>query len=231
MERKNVTLAIPSHCNRKHLLSQGRSQPWWQSKRMAWLTATYNPVYLSAWRANVDMHYIVSRWRVIGLCVKYVTKIEPRSQSLREIFTTIVCSLNNGNNAVQKLLINGVGERYYSTQEMCSNCRCLKPHVTSLFSILMDLMQLKIVWRNNSAPLLHQLSTVTWDIPALRRSVTWHSYTLLGITECPRHLGLILRIEARESLWLQDCRLYCSPYLTMNSIITVRWCSIRIFTD
>ena len=77
---------------------------------------------LSAWRANIDMQYIVSRHRVIEYCTKYVTKSEPRSQSLKEVFITIICSLKEGNHslkAVQKLLINSVGERDYSAQETC----------------------------------------------------------------------------------------------------------------
>ena len=72
---------------------------------------------LSAWRANVDMQYMVSRRRVIEYCTKYVTKSEPHSQSLKEIFTTIVRS--NSLKAVQKLLVNSVGERDYSTQGTC----------------------------------------------------------------------------------------------------------------
>ena len=83
---------------------------------------SFNPVQLSAWRANVDMQYIVSRQRVLQYCTKYVTKSEPRSQSLKEIFTTIVRSLREGNSslkAVQNLLINTVGERDYSAQETC----------------------------------------------------------------------------------------------------------------
>ena len=83
---------------------------------------SFNPVQLSAWRANVDMQYIVSRQRVLQYCTKYVTKSEPRSQSLKEIFTTIVRSLREGNSslkAVQKLLISTVGERDYSAQETC----------------------------------------------------------------------------------------------------------------
>ena len=83
---------------------------------------SFNPVQLSAWRANVDIQYIVSRQRVLQYCTKYVTKSEPRSRSLKEIFTTIVRGLREGNtslNAVQKLLINTVGERDYSAQETC----------------------------------------------------------------------------------------------------------------
>ena len=62
------------------------------------------------------------RRRVIEYCTKYVTKSEPRSQSLKEVFTSIVHSLKEGNKslkAVQKLLINSVGERDYSAQETC----------------------------------------------------------------------------------------------------------------
>lgn len=83
---------------------------------------SFNAIQLSAWHANVDMQYIVSRRKVIEYCTKYVTKSEPRSQSLKEIFTTIVRSLKDGNTslkAVQKLLIKCVGERDYSAQETC----------------------------------------------------------------------------------------------------------------
>lgn len=53
---------------------------------------------------------------------KYVTKSEPRSQSLKDAFANIVCSLSDGNwslKAVQKLLTNCVGERDYSAEETC----------------------------------------------------------------------------------------------------------------
>ena len=66
---------------------------------------SFNPVQLSAWCANVDMQYIVSRRRVIEYCTKYVTKSEPLSQSLREVYSTIVHGLQEGSHslkAVQK---------------------------------------------------------------------------------------------------------------------------------
>ena len=77
---------------------------------------SFNPVQLSAWHANVDMQYIVSRRRVIDYCTK------PRSESLKDTFTKIVRSLKDGNRslkAVQKLLIHTVGDRDYSAQETC----------------------------------------------------------------------------------------------------------------
>ena len=83
---------------------------------------SFNPVQLSSWRANVDMQYCVSRHKVVEYCAKYATKCEPRSQPLKEIFTTIMRSLKEDDTslkAVQKLLINSVGERDYSAQETC----------------------------------------------------------------------------------------------------------------
>ena len=68
------------------------------------------------------MQYCLSRHRVFEYCTKYATKCEPRSQPLKEVFTNIVRSLKDDNTslkAVQKLLINSVGERDYSTQETC----------------------------------------------------------------------------------------------------------------
>ena len=82
----------------------------------------FNPVQLSAWCANVDIQYCVSHHRVIEYSVKYATKCELRSQPLKEIFSTIVWSLKDDSTslkAVQKLLINSVGERDYSAQETC----------------------------------------------------------------------------------------------------------------
>jgi hypothetical protein len=92
------------------------------TKRNDGLVNSFNPVQLSAWRANVDMQYCVSRQKVIEYCVKYATKSEPHSQPLKEVFSTIVRSLSEDNSslkAVQKLLINSVGERDYSAQETC----------------------------------------------------------------------------------------------------------------
>ena len=86
------------------------------------LVNSFNPVQLSAWRANVDMQYCVSRRKVIEYCAKYATKSEPRSEPLKEVFATIVRSLKEDSSslkAVQKLLINSVGERDFSAQETC----------------------------------------------------------------------------------------------------------------
>ncbi len=103
------------------LVTEG-GEPLVLTTRNDGLVNSYNPVQLSAWRANVDMQYCVSRHKVIEYCAKYATKCEPRSQTLKEVFTTIVRSLKDDSTslkAVQKLLINSVGERDYSAQETC----------------------------------------------------------------------------------------------------------------
>lgn len=76
------------------------------------LINSLNPIQLSAWRTNVDKQYIVS----LQYCTKYVNKIEPQSQSLKGIYTSIIRSLQEGNTslkAVQKLLTNIVEERLF----------------------------------------------------------------------------------------------------------------------
>ena len=68
------------------------------------------------------MQYCVSHRKVIVYCAKYATKSEPQSQPLKEIFATIVRSLNEDSSslkAIQKLLINSISERDFSAQETC----------------------------------------------------------------------------------------------------------------
>jgi len=98
---------------RTAIVVEDDAEPMLLTARNDGMVNSFNPVKLSAWRANVDMQYIVSRRKVIEYCTKYVTKSEPCSQSLKELFTTIVRSLKEGNNSLkaeQKLLINTVGE-------------------------------------------------------------------------------------------------------------------------
>ena len=54
---------------------------------------------------------------MISYCVKYVTKCEPRSQSLKNVYAMIVRGLKEDDGAlkaVQKLLISTTAERGYS---------------------------------------------------------------------------------------------------------------------
>ena len=104
---------------------------------------SFNPIQLSAWRANVDMQFIVSRHKVVQYCTKYVTKSEPRSQSLKDTFANITRTLKEGDRtvkAVQKLLINTVGERDYSAQETCHLLLQLLMYKASRSFITLSLM-------------------------------------------------------------------------------------------
>ena len=121
------------------------------------LINSFNPVQLSAWCANVDLQHCVSRHIVIEYCAKYVTKCEPRSKPLKEIYSSIVRVLNEGDKslkAVQKLLINSVGERDYSAQETCHLllqlpwCAtfCYSCHGTMLLESLLSLALMVPAW-------------------------------------------------------------------------------------
>jgi len=86
------------------------------------LVNSYNPIQLSACRGNVDMQYCVSKRKVIEYITKYATKCEPRSETMKEVYTNIVRHLNDNSTAlhlIQKLLISTVGERDISAQETC----------------------------------------------------------------------------------------------------------------
>ncbi len=103
-------------------ISFDNNEPTLLTARNDGLLNSFNPVQLSSWRANVDIQYCVSRHKVVEYCTKYATKCEPRSQSLKDLYTHIVRGLRDDNRslkAIQKLLINTVGERDYSAQETC----------------------------------------------------------------------------------------------------------------
>lgn len=74
------------------LFEENNSEPTVLTRRNDGTVNSYNPLQLSAWRANVDMQMITSRRKVVEYCSKYVTKSEPRSQTLKEVFTAIVHS-------------------------------------------------------------------------------------------------------------------------------------------
>ena len=77
------------------------------------------------------MQYCVSRGKVIEYVTKYATKSEPRSLPLREVYANIVRSLKDDSSplkAVQKLLINSMGERDYSAQPLANATTCTSDH-------------------------------------------------------------------------------------------------------
>ena len=95
------------------------STPTLLTQRNDCLLNSYNPVQLSAWRANVDMQYIVSRNRVLNYIAKFAAKSEPRSKGLKAVYGNTQKSDGNSLKMVQKLMISSVGERDYSLQETC----------------------------------------------------------------------------------------------------------------
>ena len=100
----------------------GNHNPTLITARNDGLVNSHNPIQLSAWRGNVDMQYCVCKHKVIEYITKYATKCEPRSETMKEVFTNIVQNLKDDSSAlqvVQKLLINSVGERDLSAQETC----------------------------------------------------------------------------------------------------------------
>lgn len=104
------------------ITNEDNNEPTLITARNDGLINSHNPIQLSAWRGNVDMQYYVSKHRVIEYIAKYATKCEPRSATMKEVYTKIAQTLKDDSTAlqlVQKLLINSVGERDISAQEIC----------------------------------------------------------------------------------------------------------------
>ena len=83
---------------------------------------SHNRFQLEGWRANVDMQVIVSPYAVGEYIVKYATKSEPQSTTLKDTFKMITESMftdDPARKAVSKFLMKTVGERDYSAQETC----------------------------------------------------------------------------------------------------------------
>ena len=94
------------------------STPTLLTQRNDCLLNSYNPMQLSAWHANVDMQYIVSRNRVLNYIAKYAAKSEPQSKGLKAVYGNVLKTLKSDDSSlkmVQKLMISSVGERDYST--------------------------------------------------------------------------------------------------------------------
>ena len=130
-----------------------------QTTRNDPLINSFNCIQLSGWRANVDMQYCVSRQKVIAYCAKYVTKCEHRSQSLKDVYATIVRELRDDDKslkAVQKLLISTTAEQ---AQETCHLLLMLPMYMASLTVILSldGSRQVRNNWRKASLQLQHQL--------------------------------------------------------------------------
>ena len=104
------------------IVADEKGEPMVLTARNDSLLNSYNPVQLSAWRANVDMQYVVSRQKVINYVAKYATKSENRSKTLKEVFSNVMKTVKDDGTAlkvVQKLMVSSVAERNLSAQETC----------------------------------------------------------------------------------------------------------------
>ena len=87
----------------------------------------YNLVQLSAWRANVDLQYVVSRQKVTKYVATYATKSEPRSKALQDVYRSIMTTINDDGTplkVVQKLLTSTVGERDFPLRKLAIFSSC-----------------------------------------------------------------------------------------------------------
>ena len=190
-------------------------QPTLLTARNDGLLNSYNLIQLSGWRANVDMQYIVSRQKVVDYCTKYVTKSEPRSQTLKDVFTKIVRGLKDGSRslkAVQKLLINSVGNRDYSAQETCHLLLQLPMYKASREFVVLSLDGSRLVQHD-----LVQEDTAT--APSIldhyaHRPITdaFDSMTLMEFTQnyiMPKDVNLPPKRRNKKVIVI--ARPYCSP--------------------
>src|SRR5699024_8909913 len=89
-----------------------RNDPW---------LCRYNSLITQIWRANTDFSPISSKEAVLRYIAKYATKGEKASTSYHEMINDIISSTDNESPAkriLQKLVINTLGERDYSSQEV-----------------------------------------------------------------------------------------------------------------
>ena len=161
------------------------------------LLNSYNPVHLSAWRANVDMQYIVSRNRVLNY-TKYAAKSEPRSKGLKAVYGNVLKTLKSDGSSlkmVQKLMISSVGERDYSAQETCHLLLGLPMYRASCDFVILSLDGSRQV--DNDQP--HRWTTTAAAPPPH----TWKdslSSNLCRGTGCPRVLVPTPSAGRRKSL-------------------------------
>jgi ATP-dependent DNA helicase PIF1 len=82
----------------------------------------YNRAITMGWLANTDISPCTNIQAVINYLAKFCTKAEGKSDSYKDLLTTILPSINETNpliSMVAKLMNKLVGERDFSTQEVC----------------------------------------------------------------------------------------------------------------
>lgn len=177
----------------------------------------YNPVQLSGWWSNVDLKPVVSRRKMIEYCAKYATKCETRSQPLKDIFASIVRSLKDDSTspslrAVQKLLINTIGDRDYSAQEVCHLLLQLPMYQASRDFVVLSLDGSRAVEEHliEGQPAT-SLSTLDHYV-ARPNALHFQDMPLLQFTQqhiMPKELGSTPNLRSKKVVVIT--RPYCSP--------------------
>ena len=114
-----------------------------QTNRNDPLINSFNRIQLSGSRANLDMQYhtasLAMRW--FHICAKYVTNCEPHSQSLEDVYATIVRWLRKDIGplkAVQKVLISTTAEQDNSAHETCHLLLMLPVYMASCDFVMLN---------------------------------------------------------------------------------------------
>lgn len=179
------------------------------------LVNSFNPLQLSSWRANVDMKYLVSKEKVVEYCAKYATKSEPRSETMQETFKLIVNSLKDSNNsltAIQKLLINSIGERDYSSQETCHLLLQLPMFKASRDFVVLSLDGSRIVENTIQD---HQVATALSIFDHYVRRPTTPAFNTITLFTFAKSYTMPKELSAHPTQRRKDVvvvvRPYCSP--------------------
>ena len=98
----------------------------------------HQKIQLEGWRANCDIQVILDYHACIEYLCKYAAKGEPRSNTLKNTFNSVVHNLNSCRDplkAMKKIMIKTLGERDFSAQETMHLLLSLKLYSSS-FEVL-----------------------------------------------------------------------------------------------
>ena len=213
--KQECRFGYPKDLQPETIINMTEEEPVILTARNDGMINSFNPIQLSAWRANVDMQYIVSRNRVVQYCTKYVTKSETRSQSLKDMFANIARSLKEGNKsvkAVQKLLINTIGERDYSAQETCHLLLQLPMYKASRSFITLSLDGSRAVESNVQEGERATAHSVLDHYTSRPSTTQFNTTTILDFTRqytMPKELGDEPKKRSKEVIVIT--RPHCSP--------------------
>ena len=103
----------------------------------------HQKIQLEGWRANCDMQVILDYHACVEYLCKYAAKGEPRSNTLKNAFRTVVGNLKTNTDplkVMKKIMIKTLSERDFSAQETMHLLLSLKLHSSSfqVFPVNLD---------------------------------------------------------------------------------------------